>query len=79
MTMPPATPNKTPGWWTAIETKVKASTTAATITGAVTAWITSNVLPPADAPWLSLIIGGVVTGALTFLAGWMTRHTPRDL
>ena len=61
----------------AVETKVTAATAAATFTSFVL-WLLAQYVFPGDVP--APVVGIVtllVTGAATFAAGYMARHTPR--
>lgn len=60
-----------------IETKVKASTTVAALTGLVTSALAEYVFHGAVPSWVGLPVGAVVTGLLTFAAGYLAKHTPR--
>lgn len=62
-----------------IEVKVKTGTAAATITAGVLAGL-ADVLPAGAVPaWLAAPVLAVVTGVVTFAAGWLARHTPREV
>jgi hypothetical protein len=60
-----------------VERKVKAATTAATIVAAIVSVLGLYVFHGAVPDWATGAIGGIVTGALTFVAGWLAKHTPR--
>jgi hypothetical protein len=60
-----------------VESKVKASTTAATLTTVVIAALGLYVFKGNVPDWVTLVIETAVTGALTFLAGWWAKHTHR--
>lgn len=60
-----------------VETKVKASTTAATITTVVIAALGLYVFKGNVPDWVTVIIETAVTGGLTFVAGWWAKHTHR--
>jgi hypothetical protein len=60
-----------------VETKVKAASTAAAITGLVLSLLGAYVFRGAVPEWGQAAIDTVVTGGLTFAAGWLARHTPR--
>lgn len=64
-------------FFASIEAKVKASTTAATVAAAVVGLLGAYVFHGNVPGWVQPIIGAVVTGGLTFAAGWLTKHTPR--
>lgn len=62
-----------------VEAKVKASSVAAGATGLVLS-LSSSVfgeVPSAVEQMVTSGIGTLVPAGLTFLAGWITRHTPR--
>ena len=61
----------------AVEAKVTAATGAATVTAFVL-WLLAEYVFPGDVP--APVVGVVtllVTGAATFTAGYLARHTPR--
>lgn len=63
----------------AVETKVKAATTASAITGFIVTEIGSLTVfhaQPVPAV-ITSAVGALVTGGLTFVAGWLAKHTPR--
>lgn len=62
-----------------VETKVKAASTAATVTGFLVTLIGSlTVFHGGAVPTvITSLVGAAVTGALTFGAGWLAKHTPR--
>jgi hypothetical protein len=64
-----------------IETKVRASTTAATITGLLLSVLGLYVFKGATPDWaqvaVTAIVGGGLMGLSTFIAGYRARHTPR--
>jgi hypothetical protein len=60
-----------------VETKVKAASTAAAITGLLLSLLGAYVFRGAVPEWGQAAIDTVVTGGLTFVAGWLARHTPR--
>lgn len=60
-----------------VERKVKASTTAATLVGIATTELGLYVFHGTVPDWATGAVGGIVTGALTFVAGWLAKHTPR--
>lgn len=63
-----------------VEAKVKAATTAATISAFVLSLLGQVVFHGGAAPdWAQTIVETVVTGALTFAAGWLAKHTPRTV
>lgn len=59
-----------------VEAKVKTSSAAAAVTAFV-ASVVQPYLPDALAGTVSAAVTTVVAGAITFAAGWVTRHTPR--
>ncbi|APU20961.1 holin [Actinoalloteichus sp. GBA129-24] len=70
---PPAAP---------VEAKVKSATIAATLTGLVLGLITTYLggpAPEAIVTAVTALVGGGVSGLVTFAAGWTARHTPRVL
>lgn len=62
-----------------VETKVKAGTTAATLTTIVIAALGLYVFKGTVPDWVTLVIQTAVTGGLTFVAGWWAKHTSRSL
>lgn len=62
-----------------VETKVKAGTAAATLTAGVLSLLGLYVFHGVVPDWVSVAVETVVTGALTFVAAWWARHTPRAL
>ncbi len=60
-----------------VEAKVKAASTAAAVVGFATTLLGSYVFHGTAPSWAVDAIGAAVTGALTFAAGWVARHTPR--
>jgi hypothetical protein len=62
-----------------VETKVKAATTAATIVSLLLTYLGVSVFKGDVPSWVVVAVTGVVTGALTFLAAWLAKHTPRVL
>jgi hypothetical protein len=65
-----------------VETKVKASTAAsylATVAGlAVLEAVNGSPLLLSPLPdWIEPVILGLVPAVLTFLSGWLSKHTPR--
>ncbi|MEU9199029.1 holin [Streptomyces sp. NPDC048332] len=66
-----------------VETKVKASSVTAVLVGLVVAVLNdveadASLLGPLPA-WLQGLVLALAPGALVFLAGYRTRHTPRDV
>lgn len=62
---------------TKVETKVKAASTAAAITGLGLSLLGHYVFKGAVPEWAQAAIDTAVTGGLTFLGGWLAKHTPR--
>lgn len=60
-----------------VERKVKAAGTAATVVGFVTTLLAVDVFHGTVPDWATAGVGALVTGALTFGAGWLAKHTPR--
>jgi hypothetical protein len=66
----------------AVETKVKAATSAAAAVGVAIALLNGTVgnsqllgMLPA---WAQVVVVVVVPPVVTFLSGWQARHTPRS-
>ena len=61
-----------------IETKVIVSTLASTITSFIMGWLLLQTAVPQilNEPLSALILAGA-TGALTFVFGWVAKHTNR--
>ncbi len=68
--VPPAAP--------AVETKVKAATAGAVLT-AFALWVLARyVFKAEDVPGpVAAVVGLAITGAVTSIAGYVARHTPR--
>lgn len=62
-----------------VETKVKAASTAAAITGLLLSLLGQYVLKGAVPVWGQAAIDTVVTGGLAFVTGWLAKHTPRTV
>lgn len=67
-----------------VEAKVKASTTAATVTGIALAEASlylfhGGPVPGPLAAIITAVVGGALTGLATFITGYRTRHTPRTI
>jgi hypothetical protein len=62
-----------------VETKVKAASTAAAITGLVLSLLGSYLFKGSVPEWAQAVIDTVVAGGLTFTAGWLAKHTPRTV
>jgi len=56
---------------------VKAASTTAAIVGIATTELGLYVFHGDVPDWATGAVGGIVTGALTFVAGWLAKHTPR--
>lgn len=67
-----------------VEAKVKTSAAAAACVGVVLALLSQYVFSGGPVPGVveaivTPAVTALVTGGITFVAGWMTRHTPRDV
>lgn len=63
-----------------VETKVTAATVASTLTGLIVMLLGTIAFGGGAVPALIVsVVGALVTGAVTFGAGWVARHTPRPL
>lgn len=62
-----------------VERKVKAGTWAATLTAGVLSLLGLYVFHGVVPDWVSVLVETAVTGALTFLAAYRAKHTPRAL
>jgi hypothetical protein len=62
-----------------VERKVKAATTAATIASAAVSLLGLYVFHGVVPDWVTALVGTAVTGALTFAAGYIAKHTPRTI
>ena len=62
-----------------VERKVKAASTTAALVGIVTTELGLYVFHGVVPDWATGAVGGIVTGALTFVAGWLAKHTPRTI
>jgi hypothetical protein len=62
-----------------VEGKVKAASTTAALVGIATTELGLYVFHGAVPDWATGAVGGVVTGALSFVAGWLAKHTPRTV
>ncbi|WP_033263326.1 hypothetical protein [Amycolatopsis vancoresmycina] len=60
-----------------VESKVKAASTTAALVGIATTELGLYVFHGAVPDWATGAVGGLVTGALSFVAGWLAKHTPR--
>ncbi|WP_410676639.1 hypothetical protein [Amycolatopsis sp. cmx-4-68] len=60
-----------------VERKVTAATTASTLTAAAVAVLGLYVFHGDVPDWVTAVVGTLVTGALTFLAGYRAKRTPR--
>ena len=65
------------GVFNAVETKVKAASTTALVTSFVMDLVAKYVFPDGVPGWATAVISGAVVGGLTFVAGWLAKHTPR--
>jgi hypothetical protein len=66
------------GVFHAVETKVKAASTTALVTSFVMDLMAKYVFPDGVPGWATALISGAVVGGLTFAAGWLAKHTPRE-
>jgi hypothetical protein len=66
------------GAFHAVETKVKAASTAALVSGFAMNLLTRYVFPDGVPAWATALVSGAVVGLLTFVAGWLAKHTPRE-
>lgn len=67
-----------------VEAKVKTSAAAAAAVGFVLALLQLYVFKGAEVPdalevMVTTVVTTVVSGGVTFLVGWLTKHTPRWL
>jgi hypothetical protein len=62
-----------------VEAKVKAAATAATLVSLVVSLLGLYVFHGVVPDWVTAVVGTVVTGGLTFTAGWLAKHTPRTV
>lgn len=67
-----------------VEAKVKTSAAAAAAVGLVLSLLQAYVfkggeVPDALAVMVTTVVTTVVSGGITFLVGWLTKHTPRWL
>lgn len=60
-----------------VETKVLASTVASVLTGYVVTLLGVYVFRGTVPAAVVDVAGALVTGAVTFGAGWLAKHTPR--
>lgn len=65
------------GVFHAVETKVKAASTTALVTSFVMDLVAKYVFPNGVPGWATALVSGAVVGGLTFVAGWLAKHTPR--
>jgi len=65
------------GVFRTVETKVKAASTTALVTSFVMDLVAKYVFPNGVPGWATALISGAVVGGLTFVAGWLAKHTPR--
>jgi hypothetical protein len=66
------------GAFHAVETKVKAASTTALVTSFVMDLAAKYVFSDGVPGWATALISGAVVGGLTFAAGWLAKHTPRE-
>jgi hypothetical protein len=66
------------GVFNAVETKVKAASTTALVTSFVMDLVAKYVFPDGVPGWAIAVVSGAVVGGLTFVAGWLAKHTPRE-
>lgn len=62
-----------------VERKVKAATTAATCVSVAVSLLGLYVFHGTVPDWAVAGVGSLVTGALTYLAGYIAKHTPRTI
>lgn len=67
-----------------VEAKVKTSAAAAAVAAFVLSLVQQYVFKGGEVPetlavLVSTVVVTVVTGGLTFIVGWLTKHTPRWL
>lgn len=63
-----------------VETKVTAATVASMLTGLVMTLLATLAFHGDAVPAVvSSVVGAVITGVVTFAAGWLAKHTPRLL
>lgn len=62
-----------------VERKVKAAGTAAFLVGLAVQLLGLYVFHGDVPDWVTAGVGSLVTGGLTFVAGWVARHTPRTI
>lgn len=60
-----------------IEAKVKAASTVAAGVSLVVSLLSLYVFHGVVPDWVTAIVGTLVTGLSTLLAGWLAKHTPR--
>jgi hypothetical protein len=65
------------GAFHAVETKVKAASTTALVTSFAMDLVAKYVFPDGVPGWATALVSGAVVGGLTFVAGWLAKHTPR--
>ncbi|GAA3436878.1 hypothetical protein [Kutzneria kofuensis] len=65
------------GAFHAVETKVKAASTTALVTSFAMDLLAKYVFPNGVPGWATALVSGAVVGGLTFVAGWLAKHTPR--
>lgn len=60
-----------------VEAKVKAASTAGALAGIVVSVLGHYVFKSGVPEVLQALIDAAITSGLTFLAGWLAKHTPR--
>lgn len=64
-------------WFPVIESKVKAASFVATVAGGIIGWLGEDVFMGNSPSWVAPVVGVVVSGVCTFIAGFLAKHTPR--
>lgn len=67
-----------------VEAKVKTSAAAAAVVGLVLSLLSLYVfkggpVPEALEVFVTSAVGTLVSGGVTYVVGWVTKHTPRDV
>ena len=67
-----------------VEAKVKTATAAAAVAGLAVSLLSQTVFHGGPVPELldtvvTTSVSTLVSGGITFLVGWLTKHTPRDV
>jgi hypothetical protein len=60
-----------------VESKVKSATVGAAVAGLVLWVLNAYVYSGSTPDAIQALVDVVVPGAVAFVAGWLTRHTPR--